>query len=424
MTNRIRPNPVGLNHDRIMVTKRHAHSNNGTDQDKGRLMKKVVIAAALMLAAAYAPALAAERATHDDAARYLAGLPLSANSPIAKLTQHAEWQQHAKHFDTAWRDLDQRQLSKIRTWSGQHLKDPQATLYYMFSGPDFLYAHAFFPKATTYVMSGLEAVGRIPDVAERGHQGLPSLRASLNSSLAFSFFISQDMRGRISAGSLSGTLPILYVFVARAGNTIHDASLISLDEEGVVHPAGQGNQRNASPGAKIEFSSGGGPRQTLYYFRTDLSDSGVKNSGFLKFCDKLGQGDAFLKSTSYLIGSGNFNKVRDFVLERSQAIVQDDFGIPVAAFKPEQWTLSAVRKISRTDQYFPEQIPATAAGSSRQGGEAARFRHRLSLAHARIQRAAGRAQEAAGGRRAVTIRALRMPERAPFLLPIIANLPD
>jgi len=316
-------------------------------------MKKVVIAAALMLVAAYAPASGAERATHDDAARYLAGLPPSANSPLAKLTQQAEWQQHAKHFDTAWRDLDQRQLSKIRAWSGQHLKDPQATLFYMFSGPDFLYAHAFFPKATTYVMSGLEAVGRIPDVAERGHHGLPSLRASLNSSLAYSFFISQDMRGRISAGALSGTLPILYVFVARSGGTIRDVNLISLDEEGAVHPAGQGNQRNASPGVKIEFSSGGGAPQTLYYFRTDLSDNGVKNSGFLKFCDKLGQGDAFLKSTSYLVGSGNFNKVRDFLLERSQAVVQDDSGIPLAAFKPEQWQFSPYGKYLGPINIFP-----------------------------------------------------------------------
>ena len=40
----------------------------------------------------------------------------------------------------------------------------QPTTFYMFSGPDFLYANAFFPGSATYVMSGLEPVGRLPEM--------------------------------------------------------------------------------------------------------------------------------------------------------------------------------------------------------------------------------------------------------------------
>ena len=36
--------------------------------------------------------------------------------------------------------------------------------YYPFSGPDFLYADAFFPDASTYILAGLEPTGQIPDV--------------------------------------------------------------------------------------------------------------------------------------------------------------------------------------------------------------------------------------------------------------------
>jgi len=39
-------------------------------------------------------------------------------------------------------------------------------MLYMFSGPDFLYANVFFPEATTYVLSGLEPVGGMPDVSQ------------------------------------------------------------------------------------------------------------------------------------------------------------------------------------------------------------------------------------------------------------------
>jgi len=35
------------------------------------------------------------------------------------------------------------------------------TMYYMFSGPDFLYAYTFFPNANTYILAGLEPVGQV-----------------------------------------------------------------------------------------------------------------------------------------------------------------------------------------------------------------------------------------------------------------------
>ena len=54
-------------------------------------------------------------------------------------------------------------------------------------------------------------------------------------------------------------------------------------------------------GVKIVFSAADGRgKQTLYYFTTDLSNAGIKKAGFMKFCDKLGRGDSFVKSASYL----------------------------------------------------------------------------------------------------------------------------
>jgi hypothetical protein len=79
--------------------------------------------------------------------------------------------------------------------------------------------------------------------------------------------------------------------------------------------------------------------QTLYYFQTDLSDQGVSRSGFLKFCERLGISDAFIKSASYLLHSGGFARLREFLLERTSAVVQDDSGIPVRFFKADEWRL-------------------------------------------------------------------------------------
>ena len=206
----------------------------------------------------------------------------------------------------------------MRAWSERNLKDRQNTLYYMFSGPDFLYANAFFPSAKTYLLSGLEPVGAIPSVSERTIAALPRIQQSIGTSLRLSFFITQHMRNQLSGGDLAGTLPILYVYIARSGKTIREVSLVNLDRDGNLHPA-KGEARGMVPGVKIVLSSGNGPAQTLYYFRTDVSNGGVASSGFLKFAATLGNGHGLLKSASYLMHSGNFTQVRDFVLQHSQS---------------------------------------------------------------------------------------------------------
>jgi hypothetical protein len=293
---------------------------------------------AVMLAVCHSAA-ATERASPDDSARFLAGMPPSAESPLVSLTRNPGWQRHAKWFNSAWDTLETRQLSKIRTWSQEHLKQERRALYYMFSGPDFLYANAFFPNASTYLMSGLEPVGAIPEISERTIRGLPRIQSSISSALRLSFFITKRMRENLQGGDLAGTLPILYVFIARAGKTISEVELVSLDQDGILHPADEADGRKVAPGVKIVFSSAGGPPQILYYFRSDVSDYGLKSSGFLKFAETLGMGDGLLKSASYLMHSSNFSGVRNFVLRHAQSVVQDDSGIPVRYFKQEAWTL-------------------------------------------------------------------------------------
>ena len=302
------------------------------------LMNKIaaLVAGAVMVAMSQGAAFA-QGASPDDVAKFLAGMPPSAGSPVAALTRNPGWQRHSKWFESNWDTLDKRQLSRIRAWSERNLKDRQNTLYYMFSGPDFLYANAFFPEANTYLMSGLEPVGALPTASERTIAALPRIQQSIGTSLRLSFFITQHMRNQLSGGDLAGTLPILYVYIARSGKTIREVSLVNLDRDGNLHPA-MGEARGMQPGVKIVLASGSGPAQTLYYFRTDVSNGGVAASGFLKFAATLGNGNALLKSASYLMHSGNFTQVRDFVLSHSQQIVQDDSGIPLAAFRPDVWT--------------------------------------------------------------------------------------
>jgi len=289
------------------------------------------------------PTTAADSSANDNA-RILAGIEPRADSPLAGLTREAGWRQHARSFDAAWESLETRQLSKIRIWSAKNITRHQQTMLYMFSGPDFLYADVFFPNATTYVLSGLEPVGGIPDVSRlrRGSLSgaLAHIRSSLASVMSYSFFITKHMKGQLRSGELTGTLPLLYVFLARSGKTIGEVTLVTLDKDGIELPARETLSMGAPSGVKIAFAGSDGKPRTLYYFSTDLSDGGVSNTGFLKFCERLGAADNFIKSASYLLHSANFSKVRNFLLAQSATVLQDDSGIPVHYFTTSgQWGL-------------------------------------------------------------------------------------
>jgi hypothetical protein len=284
----------------------------------------------------------AQTATADDTAKFLAGMMPSADSPLMPLTQEPAWQRHAKFFDNAFGQLEQRQMSRIRAWADSHLAAPKPVMFYMFSGPDFLYANAFYSKASTYVLSALEPVGSVPDLAKLPRGGVASalhnVERSLGSILSFSFFITKDMKTDLQSGQISGTLPVLYVFLARSGMTVKSVGPVVLDDKGAAYFAGENPEPNVVRGVRILFVGSDGQEKTLYYFSTDLSNSGVKASGFLKFCETLGPANSLIKSASYLLHSGNFTTVRNFLLNNSATIIQDDSGIPLAYYSAKKWS--------------------------------------------------------------------------------------
>ena len=280
----------------------------------------------------------------NDAARYLAGLPVPLKSPLTPLAQDPRWVAHAKAMNQAFSQLDQRQLNNIRTFQAENVAPATQlshTCLYLFSGPDFLYADAMFPNCSTFVLQGLEPVVPIPDLLTLPPVALfgtlENIETSLNTILSFSFFKTKDMREELERSELKGVLPAIFVFMARTGKEIKTVQYISLDKEGNQLEGFQG----PTHGAKITFTDlATGSDNIMYYFASDLSDDATKrNPGLLHFCQTLGPANSLLKAASYLLHEGGFDTVRGFLLQNSSAILQDDSGIPVHYFTPDRWTL-------------------------------------------------------------------------------------
>ena len=210
----------------------------------------------------------------------------------------------------AWSRLEEARLAKIRAWSAANLTKPQPvrSLHVQRAG---------FPLCRRLLLGPHHLCDERPG-ADRPNphhhaRAAPVLwgrrwpacapRSARRSTTASSS--PQQMRAASPASRLNGVLPVLYLFLARSGKTIQDVTLMAVDKDGAVVAAGT---KDATPGREDHLHRPAkGKVQTLYYFQTDLSDSGVKRSGFLKFCEQLGSADVFIKSASYLLHSDNFS---------------------------------------------------------------------------------------------------------------------
>ena len=275
-----------------------------------------------------APALfARDFVTANDQARFIAGLSLPARSPLAPFTKDPAWPAHAAEMDAAWIKSEQRSLAKTRAWAGSYAPGGSAPCFYMFSGPDILYAHTIFPGASTYVLCGTEPVGAVPDItkmpAGNVAPALANVRRSLSNVLKLSYFITKDMRADLTGTHLGGVLPIFYFFLARTGCEITSVDYVSLGSGGTLGKSG-------APGVRIVFRSGFGAH-TLYYFNADLANGG-SGGAVMNFCRHLGSGSGLLKAASYLLHEDSFSQCRNFLLTNCRTIVQDDSGIPLRDF--------------------------------------------------------------------------------------------
>lgn len=277
-----------------------------------------------------------------DTAKLIAGMKVDPKSQFYSLTQSKFWVNYHGFIDPAWSKLEKQQLAKVSAWSKQELatiNQSNPRIFYPFSGPDLLYANLFFPTAQEYVLVALEPVGTIPNLNElsesQRNQKLGDVKNSLYSLLQFSFFQTKEMKSDLSN---QGVLPLILLFMARTNNRILDLQYIGLDKNAKI----QKFEKSMIPGVKIDFVPEGEKEpRTLYYFSADISDEGLKKTPqFRQFIKQIEQPITYLKAASYLMHRENFAEIRELILAQSQAILQDDSGIPLNFFAEKPWNLN------------------------------------------------------------------------------------
>jgi len=287
----------------------------------------------------------------DDTARFLAGLPGNTGSPFTELECDPAWQNHRRMVDQAWAKAESQgqMIAGLRGFQQQELaRAPlaEAPVFYPFGGPDALTPVRCFPHSPTYVLVGLEPAGTLPSVEsiqKKPMAGyLAAIRRAMASELGRSFFVTREMdrqfRGQVTDGLL---LPILQLLV-RTNHTILGCRYVRLDEQGRLtgRPADYHAPGNiGNKGVEVVFRTDADQSvHRLFYLSVNLSDDRLKqDQAFLLYAGRLKGVTTLLKATSYMTHRSNFSMIRNLVLTHSDAVLQDDSGIPFHLFEPRVW---------------------------------------------------------------------------------------
>lgn len=295
----------------------------------------------------------------EEQARFLAGQPLGPASALAGWQATEFYFRHLQEFQKHWRRFESEHFLPKRNWAATEmaaLAPRSDVLFYLFSGPDILNAVSLFPDVTNYLLVGLEPVGSItpPETLseEAIAKGLENLRKATETTLAFSFFITKDMRVDLEQTEFRGVLPVLYSFLSLTGYRILSVEHGGLDSSG----RWIAGKNPALPGVKIRFADPATSLlpKTLTYIRGDLSNSGLRgpSAPLLRWLRSHPKGASYLKAASYLLHETYFSEARDFLLTHSISILQDDSGIPLRFFAPDLWSLFYFGTYTRPIELF------------------------------------------------------------------------
>jgi hypothetical protein len=308
-------------------------------------------------------------------AAFIGGMKPGQRAGLDSLTKQPAWQAFAADANKNWQKYTLTHTVPMTKWAASELDSvhkASPTIFYPFSGPDFLNVFTLFPTAQTYVMVGLEPVGSVPNSNTLRNPDLfKAVKASLWSVLNFSFFRTNDMAVDLKSVQLDGALPLIMLFAARTGNQIIAIRPVQLDGTGQLLAAPTDTIQHISsknvPGAEVRIRAADGTEKTIYYFSEDISDGNLaSHPALLSYVRTLGPLTTYVKSATYLMHKTYFSKVRNLILERSQYVLQDDSGIAMKYF-PKDWQFTYYgtykRPINLFAKHYQPQLTAAYSDS-------------------------------------------------------------
>lgn len=300
-----------------------------------------------------------EDAKFNDLAQFIAGNEGSESSYLKSLESGDSWKSYRNSLDALWAKTNAK-LPTIKDWSKRELSDINTdggTLFYPFSGADFLHADLFFPDHDHIAMIALEPIGTFPNIEQMDKDKsldiyLGRLKKSMNAILGLSFFRTIAMADDFKS-ELDGTLHVLMHFMARTNHEVLFQEPVAILPNGDLSTDISNVSDSTYIGNRYYFRRKGEEKvRTLTYFAVNIQNSPYVSRGGLiakgletrtdlvAYFKKLNIKSTYLKSASYLMHRPSFSIIRNLILNESEHLLQDDSGIPLQYFDESKWNLT------------------------------------------------------------------------------------
>jgi hypothetical protein len=256
-----------------------------------------------------------------------------------------------------WWQVLRESVNQIGKWRDRNIPKnlEDGSVFYPLSGADYLNAYAFFPRARNYLFIALENPGDMPDIMRMGdherEEGLIAIRRAVGSLATVNYMQSKVLRQELSNPYLPGTLPVFLMLAGVMGQTVQDVKAVMLDDSGELRdcdfePSSPTTTRDSTimpPGPvrglrMVVRDPAQTGSKTIVYLQIRLRDEAVTDgTPEGRYLLRLKNCNTIFKSAVYLLHNDAYRHVRNFILQRSDLVLQDDSGLPYASFAKSEW---------------------------------------------------------------------------------------
>lgn len=282
----------------------------------------------------------------NQTARIIAGINIPSDTMFSQIRNSEQWKTYAKESDAAWKSYRAKNGALMKWIKEEVVPVTTGTksLFYPFSGPDFLYANMLFPDVEMIYMLGLEKLGSVPNFhkIKSIDEYINSYKTAINEILQDSYYRTINMMSALNNKNTDGVLPIIMLYMARANKQISEINYITLNENGeIVSLPKNSTEKPRNRGIEIKYYSGKDQNERrLVFFTGDVQESALENNpACKKYMSSIKTEAAFSKAASYLMHHKIFSTVRNTILKNCNIVVSDDTGIAYHFYDPKVWDI-------------------------------------------------------------------------------------
>jgi|JI9StandDraft_1071089.scaffolds.fasta_scaffold00263_1 hypothetical protein len=287
---------------------------------------------------------------------------------LGKLTRTAYYATFRQRITKHWEQYNKEIQDPFIEWKNKNVPQPKSkVVFYPFSGPDFPNAYTIYPKATTYIMIGLEAGGFEPDFESMNEnqisRGLYELNGSLDTISRLNYFMTNSMKQDVSKSVFRGTAPVFLAYFGFLKVKPYSIKNFVLNDNGDIvyltkeQIKANANYREGLVCLDIDFlDPADGTKKKLYFLSTNISNYGLKaNPGTMKFLGKFGTFASTFKAASFLLHYDSFTDMKEFIIKNSELMVMDDTGPPVRDLA-QDYNIKVFGRYTRPIGLWPEKV--------------------------------------------------------------------